>query len=419
MRPRTLETSLREAQILVCAGTGGVGKTTIAAALGIQAALLGRRTLVLTIDPAKRLADALGVDALGAQPTQIDLRSEGVPQPAATLHAMMLDAKPTFDRVVSRLTPDQQERQRIFDNRIYQHLSSAFAGSVEYAAMEQVYELVQSDEYDLIVVDTPPADHALDFLRAPQRLRDFLTGRFVRVLVLPTLSASRIGLRFFERPLHHMLGLLERLAGAEFLDDLRNFLRAIDGFSQGFSERATRVEGLLLGEETRFILVTSAIGRSELSTLEFMDALEKFQVPLAAIVINRVQTWPLDLKPAELHKRCGREAIERDHARLDQAFAPRPGNPRDREIRLSDWHDLSDAILDHAEICSREVETVEMMTAMATRSGLACHCVPELANELGRIDGLLEIGSILTRAAKHEDSTDHLDRVKTARDDAS
>jgi anion-transporting ArsA/GET3 family ATPase len=145
MRPTTLEAGLREARVLVCAGTGGVGKTTIAAALAIQAARLGRRTLVLTIDPARRLADALGLEGLGSSPSPVDLTElEG--EHTASLDAMMLDAKPTFDRLIHRLTPDDSERQRILDNRIYQHLSSALAGSAEYAAMEQVHELVHSKE---------------------------------------------------------------------------------------------------------------------------------------------------------------------------------------------------------------------------------------------------------------------------------
>ena len=271
MTPKSLEKGIREARVLVCAGTGGVGKTTIAAALAIQAALLGRRTLVLTIDPARRLANALGLDSLDSKPASVDL--EG-----ASLEAMMLDAKPTFDRLIKKLTPNDSERRRILDNRIYQHLSSALAGSAEYAAMEQVHELVQSNQYDLVVVDTPPADHALDFLRAPQRLREFLESRFVHTLVRPAMSASRIGLRLFGRPLHKMLGLLERIAGVGFLDDLSEFLSAIDGLSQGFRDRASRVESIRLSDETGFVLISSGNPGSGESAREFLSELERFRV---------------------------------------------------------------------------------------------------------------------------------------------
>jgi anion-transporting ArsA/GET3 family ATPase len=398
MNSPTLEASLREARVLVCAGTGGVGKTTIAAALAIQAALLGRRTLVLTIDPARRLADALGLESLGSRPTAVDLTVIGADQsefPGASLDAMMLDAKPTFDRLITRLTPDEEARQRIFDNRIYEHLSSALAGSAEYAAMEQVHELVQSRRYDLIVVDTPPADHALDFLRAPRRLREFLESRFVHTLVEPAMSVSRISIKLFGRPLHRMLGLLERIAGVGFLDDLTEFLRAIDGLSSGFRERATRVEQVLLGEETGFILISSAGERSQASTLEFMTELEKFHVPLVAVIVNRVLPWPLDTSPLQLRGRCTEDALARDEARLAQAFTQRPGISTDLEDSSLDSREIIDAVMAYAEICSAEQRSVEALTAIARDARLRCHTIAELPGDIDRIDGLLEIGAIL------------------------
>ncbi len=370
MTSPTLENRLREARVLVCAGTGGVGKTTIAASLAIQAALLGRRTLVLTIDPAKRLADALGLESLGSRPTAVDLTAIGANQSefsGASLDAMMLDAKPTFDRLITRLTPDEDARQRIFDNRIYQHLSSALAGSAEYAAMEQVHELVQSRRYDLIVVDTPPADHALDFLRAPRRLREFLESRFVHTLVEPAMSVSRIGMRLFGRPLHRMLGLIKLSAGVGFLDDLTEFLRAIDGLSSGFRERATRVEEVLLGKETGFILISSVGGRSQASTLEFMAELDKFHVPLVALIVNRVLPWPLDMKPAELRKRCTQDALARDEARLTKAFAEKPGASTNSDHSQADSRAVIEAVLAYAEICAGEQDSIQTLEAIARR----------------------------------------------------
>jgi anion-transporting ArsA/GET3 family ATPase len=395
MRPPTLEQGLREARVLVCAGTGGVGKTTIAAALAIQAALLGRRTLVLTIDPARRLADALGLKELGSSPTPVDLTEIGG-EHTAPLDAMMLDAKPTFDRLITRLTADESERQRIFDNRIYQHLSSALAGSAEYAAMEQVHELVHSKNYDLIVVDTPPSDHALDFLRAPRRLREFLESRFVATLVRPAMSASRIGLRLFARPLHLMLGLLERIAGVGFLDDLTDFLSAIDGLSQGFRDRATRVEEVLLGKDTGFVLISAVNQGSSESTLEFMSELDQFRVPLIAVIANRLRPWPLESSPAEVLRSCTEEALKRDEARLSEAFSKRSGTQGMGSDGASpDFHRVTRAILEYAQVCDTEKRSVDTLIANSTRTGLRCLSVPELAGDIDQLDGLLEIGSIL------------------------
>jgi anion-transporting ArsA/GET3 family ATPase len=395
MKAATLEAGLREARVLVCAGTGGVGKTTIAAALAIQAALLGRRTLVLTIDPARRLADALGLEGLGPRPAPVDLarlgprdtRDRSVDDP--TLDAMMLDPKPTFDRLIERLTPDESARRRILDNRIYQHLSQALAGSAEYAAMEQVHELVHSGDYDLIVVDTPPADHALDFLRAPRRLREFLESRFVHALVRPAMSASRFGMRFFARPLHRMFSLLERIAGVGFLDDLSEFLSAIDGLSQGFQDRATAVENVLLGSDTGFVLVCAAHSSSTRSTLEFLSELDEFHVPLVAVIANRLRPWPLETTPSDLLAACQGEALARDEDRLRKAFADSPNTG----VRQADAASTIAAVLDYARVCAAGQRSVESLRQEAARHHVPCLVVPDLAAAVDRFDTLVEIGT--------------------------
>jgi anion-transporting ArsA/GET3 family ATPase len=391
VKARTLESGLREARVLVCAGTGGVGKTTISAALAVQAARAGRRTLVLTIDPARRLADALGLASLDSKPASVDLAALGPdldPAEGAALDAMMLDAKPTFDRLILRLTDDDEQRTRILGNRIYQNLSSALAGSAEYAAMEQVHELVHSGDYDLVVVDTPPSDHALDFLRAPRRLREFLESRFVATLVRPAMSASRIGMRLFARPLHRMLSLLERIAGVGFLDDLTEFLSAIDGLSQGFRERATRVEEVLLGEDTGFVLIASPYRGASAGTLEFLSELERFRVPLIGVVVNRVRPWPPRATPAEILERCHGEALARDAARLS------PGADDGAGRRIGD------AVLEAARIAEAERHTVEALANAVARLRIRCTTVPELGGDVDRMDGLLEIGAVLTGAGE-------------------
>lgn len=394
MSIRALSEALDEARVIVCAGTGGVGKTTIAAALALEAACRGRRTLVITIDPARRLADALGLERLDSKPAPVDLSAllderDGSGE-RASLEAMMLDPKPTFDRLVTRFTADEQTRERILDNRIYRHLSEALAGSAEYAAMEQVHELVHQADYDLVVVDTPPADHALDFLRAPRRLREFLESRFVRTLIHPAMSASRFGARLFGRAMSRVVGLLERIAGVGFLDDLSEFLMAIDGLSQGFRERATKVEGLLLGPETGFVLICGPESRAVRSGLDFLAELERFEVPLVSVVANRLRPWPLEIPPAELLREEAEEAVSRDEARLARALGEDEGEGAGSSAAL-----LVEAFREHARICAGQSRAIETLAVEARSRGVDCVRVAELAGDVDRLEGLTAIGAML------------------------
>ena len=320
--------ALQHAQVIVCAGTGGVGKTTLSASLALRAACMGRRTLVLTIDPARRLADALGIETLSDKPARIDLEpiAKSTRSSGGSLFAMMLDPKPTFDRLVDRLTDDEESRQRILDNRMYQQLSEALAGSAEYAAMEQVNEAVESNEYDLVVVDTPPASHALDFLAAPRRLRAFLEGRFVGALLKPAMSAGRFGFRIVGRSLQRMLGLIERIGGRGFIDDLSEFLSAVAGIADGFLDRALRVEEILMGESTRFVLVGGARSGREPGTLEFLEELEQLDAKLAAIVLNRIPNWPLAEPAADWLDRAHGADLEEDVRQLEESFGESHSN---------------------------------------------------------------------------------------------
>jgi len=239
--------ALLEPRVTVCVGCGGVGKTTVAAAFALEAARCGRNVLVLTIDPARRLADALGVEELGNVPQMLPreiLAQLGVPK-TGCLSAMMLDMKRTFDDLVERFAEDAATRDRILRNPIYQHVSDALAGSVEYSAMEKVYELSEGGGFDLVVVDTPPAQHALDFLDAPRRLLEFLDSRLVQMLIHPAFAAGRFGVRLFQRGTQRMLHLIERISGVGFLEDISEFLLAFEGMAEGFRERAARVRALL------------------------------------------------------------------------------------------------------------------------------------------------------------------------------
>ena len=316
-----LEEAVESARVLVCAGTGGVGKTTVAAALALHAARAGRRTLVLTIDPARRLADALGLEELGAAPAPVVVTGADGETESISLDAMMLDPKPTFDGLVERLAPDAATQARVLENRIYRHLSEALAGSAEYAALEQVREAVESGRYDLVVVDTPPASHALDFLSAPRRLREFLEGRFVQALVRPAMSASRFGFKVFGQSLHRMVWLVERIAGVGFLDDLSEFLSAVSTLTDGFQAGTSRVEEILVGDDTRFVLVGGARSGQEPGTLEFLGALDELGATLSAVVLNRIRPWPDEVDAANWLSSGDDEAIARDRARLADVLA--------------------------------------------------------------------------------------------------
>jgi len=394
MTTTPIEAALLDARVLVCTGTGGVGKTTIAAALAVEAARRGRRTLVLTIDPARRLANLFGLDVLGSEPTRIAPALFSSPAPDADepfLEVMMLSTRHAFDQLIQRLTADGTLRQRIFENRIYQNLSQALAGSSEYAAMAEVQALVESGRHDLIVVDTPPADHALEFLRAPGRLQGFLESRFYHALVRPAMSASRFSLRLFARPLHRALRLLERIAGLGFLEDLTELLQALDSVADALADRARRVEALLFGAETRFILVCRALSGSETSTQEVLSDMAGLGAPLAALVVNRIQPWPIADKPSQLLERCRGEALAVDLRTLASALGSPPETPNSPVPAA----DVADAVLDYARVCRAEQERCARLAYVARTHGLGFTQIRELSEPLDAMQGLLGIAAEL------------------------
>ena len=395
MTKSPIRNALDEARVIVCAGTGGVGKTTIAAALALEAARSGRRTLVLTIDPARRLANAFGLEILGSEPARIALDlpaacAPGAPEPF--LEVMMLSTRHAFDQLVHRLTPDPAARRRILDNRIYRHLSQALAGSSEYAAMAEVQALVETRRYDLIVVDTPPAEHALDFLRAPARLQAFLDSRFFHALVRPAMSASRLSLRLFARPLHRALGLLERIAGIGFLEDLTELLRALDGLSSDLSERARSIQSVLFGSETQFVLVCRALAGSERSTQDVMAGFGGLGAHLASLIVNRMQPFGGRISPAELLERCQGEALAADLRILADGIEPDP----QANDGAHPEHETAAAVLEHARACLFEEQRFSALAEAARASGIGCMRVAEQSAPLDRLDGLIELASQLT-----------------------
>jgi anion-transporting ArsA/GET3 family ATPase len=286
-------------RICICAGSGGVGKTTAAAAIAMGMAARGQRVAVLTIDPAKRLADSLGLEELGNEPRRVDpalFAAAGLEPGAGELWAMMLDAKATFDGVIRRNAPDDETRDRILRNRIYQQLSTALAGSQEYMAMERLYELCAEGRYELLVVDTPPSRNALDFLDAPRRLTQFIEGRALRVFVRPTGLATRV----MGGGASMMFGVLRRITGVDLLDDLAEFFQAFSGMVGGFRDRAKKVNQLLADEQTGFVIVCAPQSGSVAEAQHFHRQLETLQFPFSGVVVNRIHVVPGDDDEGEL-----------------------------------------------------------------------------------------------------------------------
>ncbi|MFD3566636.1 ArsA family ATPase [Streptomyces sp. NPDC058667] len=274
----------RGTRIIVCCGAGGVGKTTTAAALGVRAAERGRRVVVLTIDPARRLAQSMGIDSLDNTPREVAgiKGSDG-----GRLHAMMLDMKRTFDEIVEAHA-DPERARAILDNPFYQSLSAGFAGTQEYMAMEKLGQLRARDEWDLIVVDTPPSRSALDFLDAPKRLGSFLDGKFIKLLMAPAKVGGRAGMKFLSVGMSMMTGTLGKLLGGQFLQDVQTFVAAMDTMFGGFRTRADATYRLLQAPGTAFLVVATPERDALREAAYFVERLAAEKMPLAGLVLNRV-----------------------------------------------------------------------------------------------------------------------------------
>jgi len=287
----TLGKGLAEKRVLVTCGSGGVGKTTTAAALAVRAALRGRRVLVCTIDPSRRLATSLGKGQLSGRPRAIDLKGLS-PARGGTLHAMMLDVKGTFDALVTRHTQDAEARDRILKNRFYQHVSAALAGSHEYMAMEKLFELAQDERFELVVLDTPPTRHALDFLEAPDRLLAFLDVGVLRFFLRPYFVAGRLTVKVATRTGAALLKIADRFMGLQFLQELSEFFLAFEGMYDGFRKRAAEVHALLRAESTGFVLVAGPQPQALEEALFFHHRLVEKRMSFVAFLVNRVHTDP-------------------------------------------------------------------------------------------------------------------------------
>jgi anion-transporting ArsA/GET3 family ATPase len=271
-------------RIIVCCGSGGVGKTTTAAAVGVRAAERGRDVVVLTVDPARRLAQSLGLSELDNSPRRI----AGVGEAAGgELHAMMLDMKRTFDEIVEAHAEPERARQ-ILANPFYQSLSSSLSGTQEYMAMEKLGQLHRSGSWDLIVVDTPPSRSALDFLDAPERMGRFLDGRFIRVLMAPARASGRLGMKVVTAGFGVFTGVLTKVLGGQVLKDVQTFVLALDTMFGGFRERADQTYRLLQTPGTAFLVVAAPEPDALREASYFVDRLAEERMPLAGLIVNRV-----------------------------------------------------------------------------------------------------------------------------------
>lgn len=279
-------------RVLVCVGAGGVGKTTISAALALALARRGARALVVSIDPAQRLASALGLQELPGEPHRVQpaaLAAEGI-EIEGELWAMMLDPKATFDELIGRLAPDESTRQEVLSNRIYRELSTATAGSQEFTAVTKLFDLDREGGFDAIVLDTPPSRNALDFLDAPDRLRRFLEGRALRAM----LRSGGLAGGLLGRGSGLVLSLLARATGVDLIGDLSTFFRSLGGILEGFDERARGVEGLLRDRATSFVIVTSPELEPAREAAFFHARLREAGMSFGALVVNRTHETGLN-----------------------------------------------------------------------------------------------------------------------------
>lgn len=279
----------------MCVGTGGVGKTTTSAAIALAAAGSGLRTLVMTIDPARRLANAMGLSEFGNVEREIsaETAAEYGVELKAPLWAMMPDVKRTFDELITRIAPDPERRDKIFHNRFYQQFSTVLAGSLEYAAVEKLYEVYMSERYDLIVLDTPPSQNATAFFEAPGKILDFMEQESLHWLLKPYAAAGRFSFKLLDWGTSFVMRSLGKLAGGETIAELANFLLGFQGMYEGFRDRSQRVRALISSEEVGFVLVTSPVPNQVEAVRSLRDGLRAEGMQVRAMVANRVRRDPL------------------------------------------------------------------------------------------------------------------------------
>lgn len=313
---------LENRSLVVCVGPGGVGKTTASAAIGLAAAAAGRKTFVLTIDPARRLADALALDGLSDATRRVPTELLGDGVVPGELHAAMVETGASFDSLIERVTPDAAARDRIFNNRVYQAVSRSLSRSHAYVAMERLYHAMTEGDYDLVVLDTPPARNAIDILDAPSQLASFLDGRIINWFLPDQGDKPKgIGARLVARGGKVATQLLGRITGVELLDGILEFLAAFAELRHGFADRANAVDAMLRADQTAFVLVSSAHPSAADDAGWLRDDLERRGVPIDATVFNQSYVAVDPAQPRKIINALGNEDTA---ARLNKLSAALP-----------------------------------------------------------------------------------------------
>ncbi|XVQ86510.1 ArsA family ATPase [Microbispora siamensis] len=360
-----------DTRIIVCCGSGGVGKTTTAAALGLRAAERGRSVVVLTVDPARRLAQAMGLTELDNTPRRVH-GVDGAGEAGGELHAMMLDMKRTFDEIIEAHA-DPERAQQILTNPFYQSLSSSFSGTQEYMAMEKLGQLRRSNEWDLIVVDTPPSRSALDFLDAPERLGRFLDGRLIRILTAPAKAGGRSAFKLLNAGFGMVAGILTKVIGAQVLRDIQMFVTALDAVFGGFRQRAEQTYRLLQAPGTAFVVVAAPERDAMREASYFVERLADERMPLAGLVVNRV------------------------HRPLAPSLSAARSSAAAEDLDAKGEHELTAAVLRlHAgrmQLASREQRQQEHFTSAHPTVPIAQ--VPAMPEDVHDLAGLRQIGQLL------------------------
>ena len=354
-------------RIIVCCGSGGVGKTTTAAALGLRAAERGRDVVVLTVDPARRLAQSMGLSELDNSPRKVDgVEGDGV------LHAMMLDMKRTFDEIVEQHS-DPDRAKQILANPFYQSLSSSLSGTQEYMAMEKLGQLHRSGTWDLIVVDTPPSRNALDFLDAPERMGRFLDGRFMKILAAPAKTGGRLGVKVLSAGFGMFTGAINKVLGVQLLRDVQTFVAAFDTMFGGFRERAQKTYELLQTPGTAFLVVAAPEPDALREASYFVERLAEDRMPLAGVIVNRVHEADITTVSAARSLAAAETLSERGEHGLTAAL-----------LRLH---------AERTQLAAREDRLREHFTSAHPTVPVAA--VPAQSEDVHDLDGLRQVGEDL------------------------
>jgi len=373
---------IKNKQLVVCCGSGGVGKTTTSAAIALKAAASGKKTLVITIDPAKRLAQSLGLSQLDNEERMVPrehLKQSGL-DPNMQLYATMLDTAASLDSLIKRISANEEQARQILNNKIYRQFTNAIAGSQEYVAMERLFELMNNKNYDLIVLDTPPTKNALDFLNAPNRLASFLDDGIVKWFVKP--QSRGLKARLFQKGGEVVFKLLGLLAGRTFVQNLMEFFQAFNGLYGGFKDRAEKVSSLLRNDKTVFVLVTSAERNALTEAVFFHDKLISNGIPLQSVIVNRAFS-PFETKGLDLVML--KDLLTKNVSKISKRKTDEIKKFTEKLLQITSLTDkLNNIAFDNIERLKKNLQSANQIL-----------CIPIFAEEIHDMNGLMKMNRYL------------------------